>query len=62
MCVHSHKFPVHDAEFLHLKALRQNASKDMQELHSKPDRTQDFTLSFYPCNLASSLKSTFRFP
>lgn len=20
MCVHSHKFPVHDAEFLHLKA------------------------------------------
>lgn len=61
MCVHSHKFRVYDAEFLHLKLLQQNAPMDVKELHSKPDRTQHFTLSFYPSSRASSLKSTFLF-
>lgn len=62
MCVYSHKFPACDADFFHLKAIKQNASVDIQDLHSKSDRTQDFTLSVYSCNLASSLKSTFMFP
>lgn len=60
--MHGHKFPGFGAEFFHLKALKQNVSMDMRELRSKPEGTQDFTLSFCPCNLASSLKSTFRFP
>lgn len=29
MCVSSHKFPVHDTEFLHLKLLKQNSSMDV---------------------------------
>lgn len=37
MYVHSHKFPTYDVEFLHLQALKQNFSVDMQELHSKPE-------------------------